>query len=182
MTWTPDQRKTGRPYTRHSRTATLGRIKLKGFAAIDMRSIGGRETLNFRNNVAAALGGIEHLSPQKLKLLDLASRASLMLDHIDEWILTQDTLIDNQTRTILPIVRERQVIASHLMHLLDKLGLERRPRPVNLAEYYDQQSDVEQPDQQRTITRTPIPVDEIETQDDDDTTSSESDHADTSSN
>jgi hypothetical protein len=101
------------------------RIKLAGFSAIDRRTAAARATLAFKHELIAALGGETHLSPQRRKLIDLAARASLLLDHIDAWLFQQRSLVNARAKTLLPILVQRQAIADHVTRLLDKLGLDR---------------------------------------------------------
>ena len=125
-----------RPYTRHGLTAPMVKVKLAGFGAIDRRTAAARETLAFKNELIAALGGEAGLSPQRRKLIDLASRASLLLDHVDAWLCQQRSLVNARAKTLLPVLVQRQAIADHLTRLLDKLGLDRVVKPIDLASYY----------------------------------------------
>jgi hypothetical protein len=79
--------KRARVYSRHGLNAVKTRVALRGWAAIDMRTVAAREMLSFRDELVAALGGDIELSPQRRKLIDLAARASLYLDHIDAWLV-----------------------------------------------------------------------------------------------
>ena len=72
--------KAARPYSRHGLNAGMARVKLRGFRAIDRRTVAGREVMAFRREVASALGGEEHLSLQRCKLVDMAARAALFRD------------------------------------------------------------------------------------------------------
>jgi hypothetical protein len=91
--------------------------------------------LGFRDELVAALGGDAELSPQRRKLVDLATRASLYLDHLDAWLAAQQTLINRRSRTVLPVLLQRQSIADHLAKLLDRIGLDRAaPKQVTLAD------------------------------------------------
>ena len=125
-----------RSYTRHGLTAPMVKVKLAGFGAIDRRTAAARGTLAFRRELVAALGGEADLSPQRRKLVDMAARASLLLDHMDAWMLGQRSLVNARTRSLLPVVVQRQQIADHLARLLDKLGLDRIPQKINLTDYY----------------------------------------------
>lgn len=125
-----------RSYSRHGQTAPMVRIRLQGFKAIDRRTKGGREAVQFRNELANALGGTAELSPQKAKLVDLAARASLMLDHVDCWLVGQTSLINRRSKTLLPVLVQRQGIAEHLSRLLEKLGLDRVPTKVLALDQY----------------------------------------------
>jgi hypothetical protein len=106
----------------------MARIKLRGFSAIDRRTAAAREHLALRRELANALGGEAHLPPQQRKRIDLAARASLLLDHIDAWLFQQPRLVNARTKAVLPILVQRQAIADHLTRLLDKLGLDRVPQ------------------------------------------------------
>jgi len=103
----------------------MARIKLRGLSAIDRRTAAARATLAFKRELIAALGGEAGLSPQRRKLIDLAARASLLLDHIDAWLFQQRSLVNARAKTLLPVLVQRQAIADHLTRLLDKLGLDR---------------------------------------------------------
>jgi hypothetical protein len=114
-----------RPYTPHGLTAPMVRIKLAGFSAIDRRTAAAREHLALRSELANAVGGEAHLTPQVRKLIDLAARASALLDHVDAWLFQQRSLVNARAKTLLPVLVQRQAIADHLTRLLDKLGLDR---------------------------------------------------------
>ncbi len=114
-----------RAYSRHGLNAVKARVKLRGLAAIDMRTVAAREMLAFRDELVAALGGDTEVSPQRRKLIDLAARASLYLDHLDAWLTGQQTLVNRRSRSVLPVLLQRQSIAEHLAKLLDRLGLDR---------------------------------------------------------
>lgn len=111
--------------SRHGLNAAKTRVALRGLAAIDMRTVAAREMLAFRDELIAALGGDTEVSPQQRKLVDLAARASLYLDHLDAWLAGQQTLVNRRSRSVLPVLLQRQSIAEHLARLLDRLGLDR---------------------------------------------------------
>ncbi len=124
-----------RAYSRHGLNAVKARIALRGLAAIDMRTVAAREMLAFRGELVAALGGDAELSPQRRKLVDLAARAVLYLDHLDAWLAAQQTLINRRSRSVLPVLLQRQTLADHLAKLLDRLGLDRvAPKQISLAD------------------------------------------------
>ena len=110
-----------RSYTRHGLTAPMARIKLRGFSAIDRRTAAAREHLALRRELANAVGGEANLTPQERKLIDLAARASLLLDHVDAWLFEQPRLVNARAKTLLPILVQRQALADHLVRLLDRL-------------------------------------------------------------
>jgi hypothetical protein len=108
----------------------MARVKLRGFRALDSRTRPARLALAFKSELIAALGGAEDLSPQKQRLVELAARAALLLDHVDAWLVEQKSLINARSRSLLPVVVQRQALADHLVRLLDKLGLDRVPQKV----------------------------------------------------
>jgi len=110
-----------RAYTRHGLTAPMVRVKLAGFSAIDRRTAAAREHLALRRELANSLGGEADLTPQRRKLIDLAARASALLDHVDAWLFRQRSLVNARGKTPLPILAQRQALADHLTRLLDKL-------------------------------------------------------------
>ena len=101
-----------------------------GFGVIDRRTASARAAIVFRDHLIAQLGGAEEITPAQAKLIDLAARTGAMLDHIDAWLLAQDSLIDTEERTLLPVVYERQAVSSHLAKLLKLIGIGRRVKPV----------------------------------------------------
>jgi hypothetical protein len=76
----------------------------------------------------------------------LAVKSKLLLDSIDAWLLVQPSLINKRTRTLLPVVRERQALADALARYLGQLGLHRRtPAAPSLTEYLAQQGMPDEP-------------------------------------
>jgi hypothetical protein len=128
--------KPARAYSRHGLNAVKARVRLRGLGAIDMRTVAAREMLAFRDELVTALGGDPELSPQRRKIIDLAARTALYLDHLDAWLTEQKTLINRRSRSVLPVLLQRQTLAEHLARLLDKLGLDRRPRQVPAFDEY----------------------------------------------
>lgn len=84
----------------------------------------------WRDEIAEALGGIEGLTPQQRIVLDTACKSYLILSTIDDWILRQASPIKKRSRSLLPVVRERQQIADSLLRQLNTLGLERKDKRV----------------------------------------------------
>ena len=128
--------KAARTYSRHGLNAVKTRVALRGLTAIDMQTVAAREMLAYRDDLLAALGGSADLSPQRRKLVDLAARASLYLDHLDGWLTEQPTLINRRSRSVLPVLLQRQTLADHLARLLDRLGLDRVPTKIEALDRY----------------------------------------------
>ena len=69
-------------------------------------------------------------------LVEEAVKTKLILDSVDACLLTQPTLINKRTRSVLPVVRDRQALVSMLRGLLSDLGLKRRGKGMpSLGEY-----------------------------------------------
>ena len=117
-------------YSRHGLHVLKVVVKARGFGSIDGRTAAARALLSFRAELITALGGEAELSPQQRKLVDLAARASLYVDHVDAWLTEQRSLVNHRNRTLLPALVQRQALAEHLAKLLDRLGLERRTQKV----------------------------------------------------
>lgn len=109
-------------------------LKERGLAAIDGRSAVGRALSQWRADLIRDLGGKDSISTQQEVLVDLAVKSKLLLDSIDAWLLTQPSLVNRRKKSLLPMVRERQVLADGLARYLGQLGLEKRVKVKNLAE------------------------------------------------
>ena len=128
--------KPARRASRHGLNAAKTRVALRGWAAIDMRTAAAQEMVSFRAELTAALGGEGELSPQRKKLIDLAARASLYLDHVDSWLAAQETFINRRARSVFPVLLQRQALADHVARILDKLGLDRQRRQAPSLDQY----------------------------------------------
>jgi hypothetical protein len=68
-------------------------------------------------------------------------KTKLILDSVDVWLLSQPSLINKRTRSVLPVVRDRQALVATLRGLLGDLGLQRRGKPMPaLGDYLAQRS------------------------------------------
>jgi len=121
-----------RPYTRHGLNALMARVSLKGLRAIDRRTAAARAVLDFRRDLLDDLGGEAAASAAQLALVEVATRTRLYLDHVDAHLLERGSLIVRRTR-LLPLVEQRQRLASGLVDVLSKLGT---PRPLTEKRLY----------------------------------------------
>lgn len=129
--------KPARPYTRHGLTAPMARVKLRGLAAIDRRTVAGRELVRWRRDLIGDLGGDAALSVQQQTLVDVVTRSRLMLEALDAWLLAQTSLVAGRGRHrgVVAVMRDRQDLADSIARVLGQLGLERVAPPVpSLAE------------------------------------------------
>ncbi len=135
-----DTHPNARPENRNAQKHALPRlkqtVKALGSRAIDRRTTVGKALATWRSELLADLGGVEAVSTQELALVEEAVKTKLILDSIDAWLLTQPTLINKRTRSVLPAVRDRQALVSTLRGLLGDLGLKRRSKAMlSLGEY-----------------------------------------------
>jgi hypothetical protein len=122
--------------TRLGMRALKARVAIRGLAAIDRRTHAAKGLLSWRDDLISALGGAENASPMKLAIIEQATRAKLILDHVDAYLLSQESLLNRRSKRILPIVLERTKLAEHFVKLLAQLGLERQAKKVEDLDDY----------------------------------------------
>jgi hypothetical protein len=120
-------------HTRFNLRRLKARIKLKGLDAIDRRTGAAKALVEWREGVIAALGGSENISPMKLAVVEEATRTAAYLNHVDEFLLSLDSVIDRRSKKLRSIVEQRMRIGEHLMRQLDRLGLERQAKALSAA-------------------------------------------------
>jgi hypothetical protein len=101
---------------------------------LDMRFRLGKALVRWRLDLVQDLGGEDSISTQQAALIELAVRSKLMLDTIDNWILSQPSLVNKSKKTLLPVVIQRQQLADGLARHLSQLGLKRRHKVRTLHE------------------------------------------------
>ena len=69
------------------------------------------------------LGGDDAVSTQQRVIIDLAIKTFVILDRFDAWFLPQVAAVDKRTKTLLPMVRERQQLADTLARYMAQLDL-----------------------------------------------------------
>jgi hypothetical protein len=86
----------------------------------------------------ADLGGKENVSAQQMALVEMATRTRLYVEHLDFFLMGQESLVNKKRKSVLPVLRERQGLVDSLARILGQLGLERRAKPVpDLNEYLE---------------------------------------------
>lgn len=112
------------------------KVALRGLRAIDWRSSGAKVALEWRNELVAALGTEENLSTQKRTLVDYAMRTKLFLDHIDGFLLQEESFIFRGKKSAWPLLMQRMTLLASLERTLTTLGLERQARKLPTLEEY----------------------------------------------
>ncbi len=122
--------------SRHGLNRAMTRIKLRGLDAIDHRTTPARALLAWREQLIADLGGVDALSAQKLALVNLAATTRALIDHADNWLLTQPSIINKRRKAFVPIVAQRTALCDSLSRLLAHLGLQRVPKAIPSLQDY----------------------------------------------
>ncbi len=127
-----------RTYSRTGLHALKARVKVRGLAAIDMRTTAAQALIAWRSELLTDLGGEEIVSAQQLALVEMATRTRLYVDSLDAWLMEQSSLVNRRKKAVLPVLRERQQLVDSLARILGQLGLERKAKPVPaLSEYLE---------------------------------------------
>ena len=125
-----------RAYQRHGLYRLKATMRALGPRVLDRRTTLGKHLTAWRAALIRDLGGPDTVTTAQQAIVDLAMRTKLLLDSIDAWLLAQPRLVNARTRSLLPVVRERQILADALARYLGQLGLNRRATPVpDLATY-----------------------------------------------
>lgn len=89
-----------------------------------------------RDALVAQLGGPEEVTPAQSQLIDLTVSAAMQLDSVDGYLLTLPSLVDKRGRKVWQVVRDRQVLSSHVQSLLTTLGLRRKAKRLKTLDAY----------------------------------------------
>ncbi len=126
---------------RHGLAVLKRKILMNGLKLVDERTLAAKMLVEWRTGIENDLGGPEAISSQQATLIELACRTKLILEHIDSYILGQESIIDLERKSVYPVVRERGTLANSLVYLLAQLGLERKPRRArSLQSYLEEKS------------------------------------------
>jgi hypothetical protein len=111
-------------------------VSARGIEALDGRTVAVKAVTAWRSALLADLGGEANVSTQRLAIVDAAVRTKLFLDHVDCFLMQQESLLNRKRKSVIPALRERQVLVDCLSRLLAQLGLQRQERQVkSLAEH-----------------------------------------------
>jgi len=107
-----------------------------GSHVIDGRSRVAHALDQFRDELISDLGGPTAVSTQQRVIVDLAVRTHLMVQSLDNYLLSLGSLVNRRKRCLWPVARERTALADSLAKYMAMLGLQRQAKPVkSLAEY-----------------------------------------------
>jgi hypothetical protein len=107
-----------------------------GDHVIDGRSRVAHALDEFRDDLIRDLGGAEAISQQQRVIVDLVVRTHLMVQSLDNYLLTLGSLVNRRKRALWPVVRERTALADSLAKHLAMLGLEKKQPPEKKLHEY----------------------------------------------
>lgn len=120
-----------RPNLKHGLYTLKTAVTALGSRALpSVRTALGRELREWRGALIADLGGEEAISTAQRALVDLAVRTKLLVDSVDAYLLQLPSLVNRSRRVLFPVVTQRVQLAEQLAKTLERLGLERRTKPV----------------------------------------------------
>ena len=123
----------------HGLTAVKRAVSARGIEALDGRTVAVRAVTAWKSALLADLGGEETVSTQRLAIVDSAVRTKLFLDHVDAFLMQQESLVNRKRKSVIPALRERQILVDCLARLLAQLGLQRQERPIKSLQEYIQE-------------------------------------------
>ena len=141
----PPAPKGNRYAEKHGFNTLKSAVLTLGKRAIDGRSAVAEALKRWRLELVADLGGLDNLSTQQDAIIDLAVKQKFLLDSIDAWLLTRDTLVVGRKKspTLVPVVTQRQQVADALAKYLNMLGLERRHKVKTIHDLLNGHDEVE---------------------------------------
>jgi hypothetical protein len=129
-------KKPPRDYSKSGLYKLKGAIKTLGKRAIDQRTTVAKVLAQWRVDLVNDLGGPGSVSKQQIVIVDLAVKTHLILESLDNWLLQQNRLINTRSKSVFPVVRERQQLADSLARYMTMLGLEKRKKALPALNEY----------------------------------------------
>jgi len=112
---------------------------------LDGRTILAREVRRWKQDLRADLGG--DLTRAQETILEAAAQAWVIVSSLDDWIARQPSLVTKKRR-VLDVVVQRMQIAEGLARNLERLGLDRKAKPVpDLTAYLAERAKQSEPAQ-----------------------------------
>ena len=121
----------------------------KQLSVLTTRKLDGRTALGnalreFRQDLIADLGGPSEVTRAQEEVIEVCARTKVLLDSIDDFLFQQKSIINKSKRQLIPIALQRQIYADSLVKNLEKLGLQRKVKPMqDLTSYLQSKSSVE---------------------------------------
>jgi hypothetical protein len=106
--------------TRVLRTVKLNTIDQRSQVAVALRRI--------QDELTAQIGGPDAVTPALALLIEQAAIKAVIVKAVGEYILKQDCPVHRDA--LVPVALQHDTMQKTLAVLLDKIGLERRSKPV----------------------------------------------------
>ena len=126
----------GKPIKKVALRGLMAKVSTKGLRALDGRSAGYRALMEWKAELLRDLGGEESLSAQEKVLVDVALRTKLFIDHVDLFLMEQESLVNRKRRSTYPVVQQRNSLVNVLLNVMGQLGLERREKRLPALDEY----------------------------------------------
>jgi len=117
---------------KHGGYALLARLSNN---RLDGRSEVGVALRQLRQNLGADLGGLKSLSTQQRILLDRAVRKVLILEAMENYVLTRKSLFKRNGELVGCLGKNYLAFSAELRRDLVTLGLKRHTKDLNLKDY-----------------------------------------------
>jgi hypothetical protein len=111
-------------------------VDVRGLTGLDARRTAMRAVRTWQRSLIADLGGEAAISTQQKTLIEMATRTRLYIEHVDSWLMEQDSLINKRARKLFPIVQQRQQLCDSLAKMLTQLGLGRKAKTIEDLDVY----------------------------------------------
>jgi hypothetical protein len=135
-----------RCYQKSGIYAARAAILNNGSKPIDKRTQAGRSIQEWKAAIISDLGGEEELTTAKQAIVDLAVKNMLLIGIIDKFVFQEQAVVNKRSRSLFPIINQRQALADSLIRYLTTLGLERVAKRVPaLSEYLAEKASEETP-------------------------------------
>ena len=125
----------------HGFYAAKHALNLRSFDELDRRKRVVREIVATRDDLLAELGGADNATVQERIIVENIARDVALRDTVDAYVFSLVSPLRGRgkTKTVVPIIRERDLIIKRIQAGLALLGLERREKRVqSLSEYIEQ--------------------------------------------
>jgi len=116
--------------------ATLKRAVTElGKRTLDRRTSLVKELEAEQRELVQALGGASEVSPQEKAIIDMIAQKRIRRRIASQWcLLNPEKLFDRKKRSMTPIAMQMEQLEESEAKLLDKLGLKRRAKNLDLAQ------------------------------------------------
>jgi hypothetical protein len=104
---------------------------------LDRRTVVAQEAIALRQELIAAVGGEDNVSPQKLSLITKIVRTEMFLASLEAALLERGSLVDDSKTAAIPLLHDQQAVADRLVRWYRELGWERVARQVpSISDFY----------------------------------------------